>query len=161
MKREPFVLKEDCTFDYVVENKNDPQLGQFLNTIFEKIEDDNKSKLSGVFGVLDFNSSARLGDTKKRNQILKDLIDDFNKPKLNFRPSLIGADGIKILKTKTKVLPEFLYQYLQHNEVKLEVYKRHFSILKEKKVLFPKKENGEQQKIISIFSAIDEEIQLL
>lgn len=48
MKREPFVLKEDCTFDYVVENKNDPQLGQFLNTIFEKIEDDNKSKLSGV-----------------------------------------------------------------------------------------------------------------
>src|SRR5690554_8007151 len=42
LKREPFVLKEDCTFDYVVENKNDPQLGQFLNTIFEKIEDDNK-----------------------------------------------------------------------------------------------------------------------
>lgn len=94
LKREPFVLKEDCTFDYVVENKNDPQLGQFLNTIFEKIEDDNKSKLSGVFGDLDFNSSSRLGDTKKRNQILKDLIDDFNKPKLNFRPSLIGSDDV-------------------------------------------------------------------
>jgi len=94
LSREPFILGEDCTFDYVVENKNNPQLGQFLNKIFEKIEDDNKSKLGGVFGDLDFNSSARLGDTKKRNQILKDLIDDFNRPKLDFRPSVIGTDDV-------------------------------------------------------------------
>lgn len=94
LSREPFILQEDCTFEYVVENKNDPQLGQFLNKIFEKIEDDNKNKLGGVFGDLDFNSSARLGDTKKRNQILKNLIEDFDKPKLDFRPSVIGTDDV-------------------------------------------------------------------
>ncbi|PHR46542.1 MAG: type I restriction-modification system subunit M [Fluviicola sp.] len=94
MAREPFVLSDDCTFEYVVENKNDPQLGQLLNTVFEKIEDDNKKKLEGVFGDLDFNSSTKLGDAKKRNQILKDLIEDFDKKKLDFRPSVIGTEDV-------------------------------------------------------------------
>ena len=94
LAREPFILQEDCTFEYVVENKNNPQLGQFLNKIFEKIEDDNKKKLSGVFGDLDFNSSTKLGDTKERNKRLKDLIEDFDKPKLDFRPSVIGTEDI-------------------------------------------------------------------
>ena len=94
LSREPFILQEDCTFEYVVENKNDPQLGQFLNKIFEKIEDDNKKKLGGVFGDLDFNSSAKLGDTKDRNRRLKNLIEDFDKPKLDFRPSIIGTEDI-------------------------------------------------------------------
>ncbi len=94
LSREPFILQEDCTFEYVVENKNDPQLGQFLNKIFEKIEDDNKKKLGGVFGDLDFNSSSKLGDTKDRNRRLKNLIEDFDKPKLDFRPSVIGTEDI-------------------------------------------------------------------
>lgn len=94
MSREPFVLQEDCTFEHVVNNKNHPQLGEFLNKVFEKIEDDNKKKLEGVFGDLDFNSSAKLGESKKRNQTLKDLIEDFDKPKLDFRPSVIGSEDI-------------------------------------------------------------------
>jgi type I restriction enzyme M protein len=94
LSREPFILQEDCTFEYVVEHKNDPQLGQFLNKIFEKIEDDNKKKLGGVFGDLDFNSSSKLGDTKDRNRRLKNLIEDFDKPKLDFRPSVIGTEDI-------------------------------------------------------------------
>lgn len=94
MSREPFILSKDCTFDYVVENKNHSNLGEFLNKIFEKIEDDNKSKLEGVFGDLDFNSSSKLGDTKDRNRRLKLLIEDFDKPKLNFRPSVIGSEDI-------------------------------------------------------------------
>lgn len=94
LSREPFILQEDCTFEHVVENKNDPQLGQFLNKIFEKIEDDNKKKLAGVFGDLDFNSSSKLGDTKDRNRRLKNLIEDFDKPKLDFRPSVIGTEDI-------------------------------------------------------------------
>ncbi|MDT8413154.1 MAG: type I restriction-modification system subunit M [Vicingaceae bacterium] len=94
LSREPFILQEDCTFEHVVENKNNPQLGQFLNKIFEKIEDDNKKKLAGVFGDLDFNSSSKLGDTKDRNRRLKNLIEDFDKPKLDFRPSVIGTEDI-------------------------------------------------------------------
>ncbi|MBR9859790.1 type I restriction-modification system subunit M [bacterium] len=94
MSREPFVLQDDCTFEYVVLNKNHDNLGQFLNKIFEKIEDDNKKKLEGVFGDLDFNSSSKLGDTKDRNRRLKNLIEDFDKPKLDFRPSVIGTEDI-------------------------------------------------------------------
>jgi type I restriction enzyme M protein len=94
MSREPFVLSKECTFDYIVENKNHPNLGEFLNKIFEKIEDDNKAKLEGVFGDLDFNSNSKLGDTKDRNRRLKLLIEDFDKPKLNFRPSVIGSEDI-------------------------------------------------------------------
>lgn len=94
MSREPFVLSEDCTFENVVQNKNNPELGQFLNKVFEKIEDDNKKKLEGVFGDLDFNSSTKLGEAKKRNQTLKNLIEDFDKPKLDFRPSVIGTEDV-------------------------------------------------------------------
>jgi len=94
MSREPFILSKECTFDYIVENKNHSNLGEFLNKIFEKIEDDNKAKLEGVFGDLDFNSNSKLGDTKDRNRRLKLLIEDFDKPKLNFRPSVIGSEDI-------------------------------------------------------------------
>lgn len=94
MSREPFVLSAECTFENVVANKNNPELGQFLNKVFEKIEDDNKKKLEGVFGDLDFNSSTKLGETKKRNQTLKNLIEDFDKPKLDFRPSVIGTEDV-------------------------------------------------------------------
>lgn len=94
MSREPFILSKKCTFDYIIENKNHPNLGEFLNKIFEKIEDDNKAKLEGVFGDLDFNSNSKLGDTKDRNRRLKLLIEDFDKPKLNFRPSVIGSEDI-------------------------------------------------------------------
>lgn len=94
MSREPFILSPDCTFENIVENKNHANLGEFLNKIFEKIEDDNKAKLEGVFGDLDFNSNSKLGDAKDRNRRLKLLIEDFDKPKLNFRPSVIGSEDI-------------------------------------------------------------------
>lgn len=131
-----------------------------------KLNSSNYQK-EGEFPIIDQSKSFYCGWTNDVEAIITDNLpliifgDHTCILKMAKEPFAQGADGIKILKTKTKVLPEFLYQYLQHNEVKLEDYKRHFSILKEKKVLFPKKENGEQQKIISIFSAIDEEIQFL
>lgn len=67
-----------------------------------------------------------------------------------------GADGIKILKSKNIIAPEFLFQFLLYNGVKQEEYKRHFSILKDKIVLFPKIETGEQQKIAACLSSLDE-----
>ena len=73
-------------------------------------------------------------------------------------PFAQGADGIKILKPNNNITSEFLYYFLQYNEVKQEEYKRHFSILKEQNVLFPKIELGEQQKIASCLSSLDEVI---
>lgn len=94
LSRERFILPKNCTFDYVKEHKNDPDIGQKINKILEKIEDENKSKLEGVFRNVDFNSDSNLGQAKDRNRRLKNLIEDFDKPKLNFRPSVVGTEDI-------------------------------------------------------------------
>jgi type I restriction enzyme M protein len=94
MSRERFVLPDDCTFEYIVEHKKDNDIGGKINKILERIEDENKGKLEGVFRNVDFNSDSNLGQTKDRNRRLENLIDDFNKPKLNFRPSVIGSEDI-------------------------------------------------------------------
>ena len=93
MSRERFVLPDDCTFEAIIGHKNDPDIGEQINKILEKIEDENKSKLEGVFRDVDFNSE-RLGNTKDRNRRLKNLIEDFDKPQMNFRPSVIGTEDI-------------------------------------------------------------------
>lgn len=94
MQRERFFLPEDCTFDYIVKHKNDPDIGEKINKIMERIEDENKQKLEGVFRNVDFNSEANLGQTRERNELLKNLINDFNKPVLDFRPSVIQTEDI-------------------------------------------------------------------
>lgn len=94
MKRERFVLPENCSFDYLVENQNAEDLGNRINKVLEKIEEANYEKLEGVFRNVDFNSESNLGKTKDRNRRLKNLINDFHKPQLNFRPSVIGTEDI-------------------------------------------------------------------
>ncbi len=116
----------------------------------------------GKFPIIDQSKSFYCGWTNDVDAVIKDDLpliifgDHTCILKITNKPFVQGADGIKILKTKNKVIPEFLYQYLQYNEVKQEDYKRHFSILKEKSVLFPKKESGEQQKIASCLSSLDD-----
>ena len=66
-----------------------------------------------------------------------------------------GADGIKILKSSDKIEPEFLYQYLLFFPVTMESYKRHFSTLKERLVVYPDKKTGEQQKIADCLQSLD------
>ncbi|MDR8394461.1 type I restriction-modification system subunit M [Aliifodinibius sp. S!AR15-10] len=94
MERERFKLPEDCTFDYLVRHQNDEDIGDQINKILQKIEEANYEKLEGVFRNVDFNSEANLGKTKDRNRRLKNLINDFDKPELNFRPSVIGTEDI-------------------------------------------------------------------
>ncbi len=94
MKRERFVLPENCSFDYLVTHQNDEDIGDQINKILQKIEEANYEKLEGVFRNVDFNSEANLGKTKDRNRRLKNLIEDFDKSKLNFRPSVIGTEDI-------------------------------------------------------------------
>lgn len=94
MERERFKLPEDCTFDYLVRHQNDEDIGDQINKILHKIEEANYEKLEGVFRNVDFNSEANLGKTKDRNRRLKNLINDFDKPELNFRPSVIGTEDI-------------------------------------------------------------------
>jgi len=90
MRHERFSIPEDCTFEYLYGKRNDPEIGQTINTVLEKIEDANKAKLHNVFRNIDFNSESNLGKTRQRNERLKNLLDDFNNPKLDLRKERVG-----------------------------------------------------------------------
>ena len=49
-----------------------------VRRLLDAIEENNKEKLEDVFHNIDFNSEANLGCTKKRNECLKNLLNDFN-----------------------------------------------------------------------------------
>lgn len=94
LKRERFILPNHCTYDHIYSRRNEPNVGEIINKALHDIEENNKEKLEGVFRNIDFNSTTALGETKERNARLKRLIEDFNKPDLNFRPSRIGKNDI-------------------------------------------------------------------
>ncbi len=89
MRRERFVLPENCTFDFIYEHRNHVDIGGIIDKITARIENENLSKLEGVFRNISFNSD-KLGQTKERNRRLKNLIADFANPVLDFSPSVIG-----------------------------------------------------------------------
>lgn len=90
MRHERFMIEEDCTFDRLYAQRGDSEIGQIINTVLEKIEDANKAKLHNVFRNIDFNSEANLGKPRQRNERLKNLLDDFNDPKLDLRKERVG-----------------------------------------------------------------------
>ncbi|MDU5721638.1 MAG: type I restriction-modification system subunit M [Clostridium butyricum] len=94
LKREKFQLDAECTFDEIYENRNAENIGEIINKILMKIEDDNKEKLEGIFRNIDFNSEAELGRTKERNAALKHLIEDFADDSLDLRPSMLNGHDV-------------------------------------------------------------------
>ncbi|MDN5061720.1 type I restriction-modification system subunit M [Aliarcobacter butzleri] len=94
LKREKFRLDESCTFDYLVKHKEAPNLGEIMNKVLERIEEDNRDKLKGIFRSIDFNNKNKLGDTKERNTILKNLIEDFSDTRLDLRPSMLEGNDV-------------------------------------------------------------------
>lgn len=94
LERERFVLPEGASFYDLYQQRNEINLGELFNTSLDKIEDANRSKLSGVFRNIDFNSEANLGQVKDRNRRLKMLLEDFHRPELDMRPSRVSEDVI-------------------------------------------------------------------
>ena len=94
LQRERFVLPEGNSFYDLYESRNEANIGELINIALEAIETDNRLKLEGVFRNIDFNSEANLGRTKDRNRRLKTLLEDFNKPELDMRPSRVPGDVI-------------------------------------------------------------------
>lgn len=94
LARERFVLPAESRFDYLYGQREAPNLGELINIALEQIELANKAKLTNVFRNVDFNSEALLGDTRKRNRLLKNLLEDFANPRLDLRPSRIGERDI-------------------------------------------------------------------
>jgi len=93
MNREPFVLDETSTFDYLYENRANTQIGQKINVALSAIEERNGSKLRNVFRAIDFNSTVDLGEPREKNAILKNLLEDFHG--LDLSPSRL--DNVDII----------------------------------------------------------------
>ncbi|MBC6415610.1 MAG: type I restriction-modification system subunit M [Bdellovibrionales bacterium] len=77
LEREVFILKKECTFQHIFENRNENNIGEIINEVFHEVEELNKKKLNGVFGKVDFNSESILGKPKSKNALLRHLINDF------------------------------------------------------------------------------------
>lgn len=94
LSKEKFKLDDMCTFDYLYKNREEPNIGEIMNKALERIEEDNRDKLEGIFRSIDFNNKNILGETKERNAILKHLIEDFADPKLDLRPSMLADNDV-------------------------------------------------------------------
>lgn len=78
LKSERFYLPQNCNFEYIYSIHEQDNIGEEINKVLHKIEEENRSKLEGIFTV-DFNSEAILGDIDQRNKMLRNLIRDFHK----------------------------------------------------------------------------------
>ena len=116
----------------------------------------------GLFPIVDQSQNYICGWTDDHEAVIKKPLplivfgDHTCSLKKVSEPFAQGADGIKILKTKPPVKNEYLYQFLKHNQIVMNEYKRHFSILKEKMIIFPKVESGEQKKIANCLLSLDD-----
>lgn len=118
-------------------------------------------KMIGRYPIVDQGQDEFCGWTDEKSS----LVDFDNKVlifgdhtcvvKLVDRPFAQGADGIKIISTKKKISVDFLFQYLCNSPIISNRYKRHFSELKEKTILFPDLDSGEQEKISRFLFSID------
>jgi type I restriction enzyme M protein len=94
LSRERFQLPDGADFLSLYAKRNEPDIGERMNIALEEIEEANKAKLEGVFREVDFNNENKLGQTKDRNARLKHLLEDFNAPKLDLRPSVVGDEDV-------------------------------------------------------------------
>lgn len=94
LAREKFHLSDDCTFDYLYANRDADDIGDKINKVLEKIEEENKEKLEGVFRNIDFNSETNLGKVENKKTVLKNLLTDFSSEDLDLRPSKLEGNDV-------------------------------------------------------------------
>ncbi|MDR2781478.1 MAG: type I restriction-modification system subunit M [Holosporaceae bacterium] len=92
MSREPFVIDDKSSFDYLYEHRSNTQIGQKINIALSAIEERNGSKLRNVFRAIDFNSTVDLGEPREKNAVLKNLLEDFHE--LDLSPSHLDSSDI-------------------------------------------------------------------
>ena len=90
LSRSKFILKEECTFDYLYSKRNEDNIGEIINKALETITTLNGVKLLNLFAGVDFNSEVVFGKKKEKNAILKTLLSDFKNDDIDLRPSKIG-----------------------------------------------------------------------
>lgn len=89
MKTEQFILPESANFTTLYKRRHEAGNGERIDKALHAIEEANIAKLRDVFQDINFNSN-KLGEEAQKNELLKDLLEDFAKDTLNLRPSRIG-----------------------------------------------------------------------
>jgi type I restriction enzyme M protein len=89
LKHERFVLPPNSNFYSLFYQRHEPGNGLRIDQALHAIAVSNQDKLRQVFQDIHFNST-KLGDEKQKNEILRNLLEDFNKPELNLRPTRVG-----------------------------------------------------------------------
>ena len=92
LRHERFQVPNECTFDYLYEQRNSTNLGELIDIALQNLEDANRVKLARVFRNINFNSESNLGQTKDRNRRLKNLLVDFSV--LDLQPSHLEGNDI-------------------------------------------------------------------
>jgi type I restriction enzyme M protein len=92
LRHERFQVPNECTFDYLFEQRNATNLGELIDIALQNLEDANRVKLSRVFRNINFNSESNLGETKDRNRRLKNMLVDFSA--LDLQPSHLEGNDI-------------------------------------------------------------------
>ena len=94
LERMNYKISKDASFEYLLKNKEAPNIGEIINTALRKIERDNPQKFDGIFNNIDFNDSNKFGETKTRNAILKHLLEDFSDSELDLSPSALQNNDV-------------------------------------------------------------------
>jgi len=117
------------------------EIGSLIETISPPAKLQKEAYLSlGRYPIIDQSQVAIAGWTNEEAGVIhpkKPLIifgDHTCAVKLVNQPFVQGADGIKIIETSAKLLPEFLFYFLRSNPLETEGYKRHFTDLKRKTI---------------------------
>ncbi|MDB5033127.1 MAG: type restriction-modification system, subunit [Chlorobi bacterium] len=101
-----FVLPEQGAFDYIVGQKDEPDIGVRINKALQVVEEANKPELEGVFRDIDFSKGTNSGLKKDRNNMLKALIEELGALKFNFPPSSIDSKCL-ISNAYTQIVERF------------------------------------------------------
>ncbi|BDU40841.1 type I restriction-modification system subunit M [Vibrio nigripulchritudo] len=78
-----------ANFYSLYERRHQAGNGTRIDQVLHAIEEDNGSKLKNVFQDISFNTD-KLGDEKKKNDLLCSLLEDFGKKILDLKPSRVG-----------------------------------------------------------------------
>jgi type I restriction enzyme S subunit len=119
---------------------------------------------SGLFPVVDQGKDFIAGYSDAEERVIRDDIpvvifgDHTRCLKYVDFPFILGADGTKVLKPREDLFDtKFFYYALLGLDIPNRGYNRHFTLLKEKKILYPEKD--EQKKIAIILTVLEQAIE--
>lgn len=116
----------------------------------------------GDFPIIDQSPDAACGWTDDTNAVVDEGLpvvvfgDHTCTLKLVHHPFAQGADGIKILRPRPGIDAHFLFHAIEADPVAQDGYKRHFSVLRQKRLFYPDLNSGEQQLVASCVSSLSD-----